>query len=321
MSKSEVLSVDLLRVDGDTQARVAVNQDVVDEYAELVSAGKFWPFESITVFHDGTDYWIADGFHRTLAAKQAGRSSVPCNVITGTARDARIYGMTANDEHGLRMSRDDRRKNVIWLLEKYPTLTQKEIADKTGAGERTVRRIVEEKKEENEKRPLAGDPPKTLGKVNKKESKEPATAKNKEAERAKKLAEREAEKARKAAEREAEKVRKAAEKEAEKVRKAAEREAAKIAKEAERAAAKEAAAKAKEEAKKAERAAKAKAREEEKEAARKELPAKEQEKMIREVFNQHHGRIIKAMADFFELNPNRAALNANMKLLNQVKLW
>lgn len=319
MSKSEVLSVDLLRVDGDTQSRVAVNQDVVDEYAELVSAGKFWPFESITVFHDGTDYWIADGFHRTLAAKQAGRSSVPCNVITGTARDARIYGMRANDEHGLRMSREDRRKNVLWLLEKYPTLTQKEVSEKAGVTDRTVRNWISE--QENANRKISGDPPKTRGKVVKTESKEPTSAGKKEAERAKKVAEREAEKARKAAEKEAEKVRKAAEKEAEKAKKAAEREAAKIAKEAERSAAKEAAAKAKEEAKKAERAAKAKAREEEKEAARKELPAKEQEKMIREVFNQHHSRIIKAMADFFELNPNRAALNANMKLLNQVKLW
>lgn len=310
MAKFEVLSVDLLRLDGDTQARVSVNGDTVDEYAELLGPGKTWPFDNLTVFHDGTDYWVADGFHRTLAAIKAGRASVPCTVMTGTARDARMFGMRANDSHGLRMSREDRRKNVIWLLETYPTLTQKEIADKTGAGERTVRRIVEEKKDENENRPMAGPPPKTRGKVKKTESKEPTSAEKKEAERAKK-----------AADKEAEKVRKAAEKEAEKARKAAEREAAKKAKEAERAAAREAAAKAKEEAKKAERAAKAKAREEAREAERKQLPAKEQEKMIREVFNQHHGRIIKAMADFFELNPNRTALNANMKLLNQVKLW
>ena len=115
--KTETLSIDLLRLDGDTQSRIAVNADTVEEYAELITASKGkWPSGQIIVYHDGSNYYVADGFHRTLAANKAGRASVPCDVKKGTARDARIYGMKANDQHGLRMSREDRRSSVVWML-------------------------------------------------------------------------------------------------------------------------------------------------------------------------------------------------------------
>ena len=164
MSKVETLSVDLLVINGDTQSRVDVNSETVDEYAELISASKGkWPFGPLTVYHSGSVYYVADGFHRTLAAVKAGRASIPCDVKKGTARDARFFGMKANDEHGLRMSRDDRRKNVIWMLENYPEMTQANIAENAGVGVRTVERIVAERKSP-ENPPMAGFASKTLGK-------------------------------------------------------------------------------------------------------------------------------------------------------------
>lgn len=145
--KTETLSIDLLRLDGDTQSRIEVNAETVDDYADLIkAAGKEWPFEPLTVFHDGSHYFVADGFHRTMAAINSKRSSIPCVVKRGTCRDARIYGMTANDKHGLRMSRDDRRINVVWLLETYPELKQGEVAEKAGVSIRTVSAVVAERK-------------------------------------------------------------------------------------------------------------------------------------------------------------------------------
>jgi len=154
MSKTETLSIDLLRLDGDTQARIEVHSDTVEEYAELLAAsnGKkalLWPFGPVTVYHDGTSYFIADGFHRVLAAHKAKRASVPCDVKKGTARDARFFGMKANDEHGLRMSREDRRKNVVWMLEHYPEMTQANIAANAGVALRTVATIVADRKPKN----------------------------------------------------------------------------------------------------------------------------------------------------------------------------
>jgi hypothetical protein len=140
--KTETLSIDLLRIDGDTQSRVAIDEDVVSDYSEVIQDAEGWPFPPLDVFHDGTDYFVADGFHRKLGALRAKRASVPCNVHEGTARDARIFGMTANDRHGLRMTRADKRACVEWLLDNGGKMTQKEVAIKAGVTDRTVRQIV-----------------------------------------------------------------------------------------------------------------------------------------------------------------------------------
>jgi hypothetical protein len=141
------LPIDLLRIDAGTQSRVSINQDVVEDYAELIAqANGDWPFGTIEVFHDGNHYMVADGFHRTLAAVKAKRSSVPCNVHKGTAKDALIFGMTANDKQGMRMTRADKRHCVEWLLDNDPKMTQAEVAEKSGVSLRTVKRIVADRK-------------------------------------------------------------------------------------------------------------------------------------------------------------------------------
>lgn len=143
MSKLQTLSIDVLRLDGGTQARVSTHEDTVEEYANLIDASDEWPFGPIDVFHDGTDFFVADGFHRTLAAQRQKRASIPCRVHKGTARDAKIFGMTANDTHGLRMTREDKRACVLWLIEQGG-MTQEEMAAKAGVSRSTVARVVAE---------------------------------------------------------------------------------------------------------------------------------------------------------------------------------
>ena len=144
--KTETLSIDLIRLDGGSQARIKSSEETIEAYAELIDAGKEWPFGPLDVFHDGSDYFLADGFHRTLAALRLNRASLPCRIHKGTAKDARIFGMTANDKHGLRMSSADKRSCVEWLLDNGPKLTQVEIAAKAGVSIRTVKTVVAERK-------------------------------------------------------------------------------------------------------------------------------------------------------------------------------
>lgn len=148
--KTEPLSIDLLTIDKGTQVRVKISEETVEDYAAKLEGSKGWPFDKpIVVFHDGTDYLVADGFHRTLAAQRVNRASVPCEVRKGTARDAVIFGMTANDTHGLRMSRADKRKCVEWLLDNGGKMTQEKVAETAGVTRQTVSRIVAERKPEN----------------------------------------------------------------------------------------------------------------------------------------------------------------------------
>ena len=144
--KTKPLSIDLLNTDSGTQARVRTSPETVDDYAEVIAEGNgTWPMGPLDVFHDGTEYFLADGFHRVLAAQRTGRASIPCRIHKGNATDARIFGMTANDKNGLRMTRADKRACVEWLLDNFK-LTQKEIAEKAGVCERTVRAVVADRK-------------------------------------------------------------------------------------------------------------------------------------------------------------------------------
>ena len=149
--KPQPLAIDLPRIDGDTQSRIAINEEAVQNYADLIAKSNGeWPFPPLDVFHDGTDYFVADGFHRILGAQKAKRGSVPCVIHKGTATDARIFGMTANDKHGLRMTRADKRACVEWLLDNGGKMTQAEIAEKAGVSTRNVRGIVTDRKPPSE---------------------------------------------------------------------------------------------------------------------------------------------------------------------------
>jgi ParB-like chromosome segregation protein Spo0J len=130
-----------IRLDGNTQPRVSLNEEVVAEYTEGVMNGSVFP--GVTVFHDGSAYWLADGFHRFFAHKRAGHKEIEANVRTGTLRDALLFSVGANDKHGLRRSNEDKRRAVLILLNdpEWSEWSDMEIARQAGVSNATVHRI------------------------------------------------------------------------------------------------------------------------------------------------------------------------------------
>ena len=93
--------VELIRLDADTQSREGVTAELVEEYAAAWLHGAKFPPLDVFQGRDG-DYYLADGFHRFLAAKHVAKASVPCRVFRGSARDAFLFACTTNQAHGLR---------------------------------------------------------------------------------------------------------------------------------------------------------------------------------------------------------------------------
>jgi ParB-like chromosome segregation protein Spo0J len=108
------LQLTQIKTDGGTQSRAGLDQFVIDDYAQLMKEGAAFPL--VVVFYDGTYYWLADGFHRTSAAEQAGLETIEAEVKQGTRRDAVLYSVGANATHGLRRSNADKRRAVETLL-------------------------------------------------------------------------------------------------------------------------------------------------------------------------------------------------------------
>jgi hypothetical protein len=76
------LMIDALILDADVQPRETMSSGLIEDYAQLYAEGHGLP--PIKVFRDGPDYWVADGFHRTEAARKVGLSEIPADVEIGT---------------------------------------------------------------------------------------------------------------------------------------------------------------------------------------------------------------------------------------------
>jgi hypothetical protein len=138
MKQTDKLPVERIRLDGGTQSRAQINMAVVAEYAEEMQTGTELPRP--TVFHDGQNYWLVDGFHRIYAHKQAfpNKPFLLCNVETGTQQEAIWESLNQNLSHGLRRTNADKRKAVETALTNFPTRSDSEIAKQCGVSQPTV---------------------------------------------------------------------------------------------------------------------------------------------------------------------------------------
>lgn len=140
--KARPLNLQNIRIDGGTQSRSALNEDVVADYAMSVRDG--FDFPAVVVFFDGSDHWLADGFHRYFGYQKAGAVEIEAEIHAGTKRDAILYSVGANARHGLRRTNDDKRKAVLTLLsdEEWASWPQTKIAAACGVSQPFVSRIA-----------------------------------------------------------------------------------------------------------------------------------------------------------------------------------
>lgn len=115
--------LDEIRLDGGTQSRAdGVCPKTVQRYAENMADGI--EFDHLDVFRGVDDRessgrvydWLAHGFHRLYAKKQNGQVSDFVRVYEGTRRDAVLFSVGCNAEHGRQRTTKDIRHAVRMLL-------------------------------------------------------------------------------------------------------------------------------------------------------------------------------------------------------------
>jgi DNA-binding HxlR family transcriptional regulator len=131
MTEIITLPLNKIRTDGGTQPRFALDIHIIHEYRALMDAGTQFP--PVIVFYDGSDYWLADGFHRfnaVLKYPPIKPTEIAAEVRQGTQRDAVLFSVGANASHGLRRSGGDKRRAVARLLkdDEWGTWSDREIA-------------------------------------------------------------------------------------------------------------------------------------------------------------------------------------------------
>ena len=152
MTKIKIADLDL-----SLQTRAGTDAETINNYAEAMADGAHFP--DVTVFTDGERYWLADGFHRVMAAKQNGKATIPADVRKGTADDAVVFGGTANNKQGKRPTRADVQHFLSMVWERREAIfggtpTGGNLAERCGVSRETGRKFVEEQLAKMPKAPV-----------------------------------------------------------------------------------------------------------------------------------------------------------------------
>lgn len=130
-----------IRRDGGTQSRSAVPAEYTDRYAEDMARGDIFP--PVDVFHDGENYWLANGFIRVSAAEKLKLTEIEIKVHQGTVRDAQLFSFQANHDHGCRRTDEDTDRAILAMLSdpEWSKWSNREIAKRCRTHENAVRRL------------------------------------------------------------------------------------------------------------------------------------------------------------------------------------
>ena len=151
------MKIKIADLDLSLQTRAGTDADTIKTYAEAMADGAQFP--DVTVFTDGTKYWLADGFHRVMAAKVNGKAAISADVRKGTEDDAVVFGGTANNKQGKRPTRADVQHFLEMVWERREAIfggtpTGGNLAEKCGVSRRTGETFVREKLAEMPKAPI-----------------------------------------------------------------------------------------------------------------------------------------------------------------------
>lgn len=125
--QTQNLPLSSIDIHGGTQARVKTSEEAVESYAEEMAHGTEFP--PIMVYFDGATHWLADGFHRYLAASRIGAPTIAAEVRPGGRVDALRHALGANATNGVYRTNADKRNAVGIALEEWPDRANPVIAE------------------------------------------------------------------------------------------------------------------------------------------------------------------------------------------------
>ena len=156
------LALGALIKDSRVQPRESINLSVVSEYALALAKAPVYreaglpvdPFPPLVAFHERNErgydlYWLADGWHRALAADEAGLDTFVVDVREGGVYDAILFAAGANARHGMRRTNRDKHRAVRMLFD-HPTVIREgwgnaRIAHAAGTSEALARVVRRER--------------------------------------------------------------------------------------------------------------------------------------------------------------------------------
>lgn len=142
--QQQLVELSAIRTDGNTLARERIDHEFVTDYAQAMRDEAVFP--PVVLFFDGRDYWPGDGHHRIEAARSLDWAQIDAVVHEGGQREAILHAVGANDQHGNRRTRADKRLAVEILLKdkEWSTWPDRKLAKLARVSHTHVANIREE---------------------------------------------------------------------------------------------------------------------------------------------------------------------------------
>jgi hypothetical protein len=135
-----------IRVEPAAQVRQKVHTAVVKSYAQAMKQQmeeQAWRFPPVVLFDDGKSLWLGDGRQRCAAAEQAGLTQILGEIRQGSERDALLFAISSNSEHGLPRTNAEKKIAVMHLFKdaEWKTWSDREIARRCQVAQSFVSRL------------------------------------------------------------------------------------------------------------------------------------------------------------------------------------
>lgn len=133
------MKLSALVLDPSAQPRASLDWTLIAEYADAIRRGDAFP--PVVAFGTEEEAYLADGWHRVHAAKEAGAECIAVDRRPGGLEDAVWFSCGANATHGLKRSNQDKRTAVERALLQKPEMSDRDIARHCGVDHVTVGRV------------------------------------------------------------------------------------------------------------------------------------------------------------------------------------
>src|SRR4030067_2209694 len=111
------LEIEKITLDPELQPRNELNADAIQQYATDIKAGDIFP--PVEIISINGRHYLTSGWHRVLATKRAGLSTIEAIITEGTMDDALWAACASNveyDRSGSRRTNADKQKAVKMAL-------------------------------------------------------------------------------------------------------------------------------------------------------------------------------------------------------------
>lgn len=137
---SKIVFIQDINFRASPMVRSSIRDDVVQDYAELYKVRKRLP-EIVLFYTKNKEYLIGDGMHRAEAQRLLEKKTVQADVRNGEYDDALKFALLANEKHGLRRSREDKRQCIAEVLKRWPGMSNSSIAEMCAVDDHTVKAV------------------------------------------------------------------------------------------------------------------------------------------------------------------------------------